>query len=283
MVIDNLDEGVYSFEIFTFDQKKNRSVSRNGIGTVFGATYERTLLPRFLQSAFFDKDVLTITWGDENDELSIGSEVYYESTMGTHNKLVVDNNVTTTIIDDYDFESNTEITYRTVYVPPMSIDTFYTNIQTVIVKGKPIYFTKSGWIATASSFDSRAGSAYRPPANTIDGNPATIWVNQISPQTYYPHTLTIDMGKVMNDVAGISILVQRRSETPRIVDILVSEDGNNWTLMGLYGVENVANIVQNFDFIVPQKAKFFRIIAKEPWGTSNNVVIVEVEAYTYTR
>lgn len=283
VIIDNLDEGTYSFEIYTYDQKKNRSVLRDGVGTVYGNTYERTLLPRFLQSALFDEGNLTIAWGSLNDESSIGSEIYYKSILGTQNKVFVKNDVPTTTIDDYDFESIQTITYRTVYVPPMSIDTFYTNMQTVVVRGAPIYFLKSGWTATASSFDSRPGASYRPPSNTIDGNPSTIWVNQVSPQTYFPHTLTIDMGEIKNDVAGISIRAQRRNETPKSVDILVSKDGGNWDLMGLYNVENIADIVQNFDFMLPQNVRYFRIVTKEPWGNTNNVVIVEVEAYTYTR
>lgn len=283
VIIDNLEEGSYSFEIFTYDQKGNRSVQRDGIGTVYGDTYARTLLPRFLQSALFADDVLTLAWGILGDESAIGSEVYYKNISGKQSKVVVENDAETTIINDYDFESDPRITYRTIYVPPTSIDTFYTNMQTVAVRGAPVYFPKSGWTATASSFDSRTGSSYRPPEHTIDGNISTIWVNQISPQTYFPHTLTIDMGEIVNDVAGISLVVQRRNETPRLIDILVSENGENWDMMGLYSVENIADIVQDFDFVLPQDIRYFRIVGKEPWGNTNNIVIAEVEAYTYTR
>ncbi|MFA7492695.1 MAG: DUF4998 domain-containing protein [Proteiniphilum sp.] len=283
IIIDDMTEGSYSFEIFTYDNKGNRSVPREGIGNVYGNTYERTLLARFMQSALFAKDTLKIIWGVQGDDTAIGSEIYYRNTLGTQSKVTVGNDEKSTIILDYDFESSPSITYRTVYVPPTSIDTFYTAIKTVAVRGAPAYFPKAGWIATASSFDSRAGASYRPPEHTIDGNKATLWVNQISPQTFFPHTLYIDMGEIKHDVGGISLVVQRRNESPRLIDILVSVDGENWDMMGLYSVENLADVVQDFDFILPQNIRYFSIVCKEPWGATNNVVIAEVEAYTYVR
>lgn len=283
VIVDNLDEGSYSFEVFTYDHKGNRSILRSSIGNVYGDTYIRTLLPRFLHSASYKNDILTMVWGNMADVSSIGNEISYKNIKGTESMITVNNNVDTTFIHDYDYDSEPTITYRTIYLPPMSIDTFYTNVQTVVVKGAPTYFSKNGWTATASSFDSRAGSSYRPPEHTIDGKISTIWVNQISPQELFPHTLTIDMGEIKNDVAGISLIVQRRNETPKLIDILVSDNGEDWILMGEFIVENLADVVQNFDFFDSQKIRYFRIVAKEPWGSTNNVVIAEVEAYTYNR
>ncbi|WP_298648084.1 DUF4998 domain-containing protein [uncultured Proteiniphilum sp.] len=283
IVIDNLAEGSYSFEVFTYDQKGNRSVPRNGIGTVYGDTYARTLLPRFLQSALYAEDTLKITWGNMGDNSSIGSELYYRNISGTQKKLMIKNNAETTIILDYDSESGGPVTYRTIYVPPMSIDTFYTNMQTVAVKGAPLHLPKAGWTATASSFDSRTGSSYRPPAHTIDNNLTTIWVNQISPQTYYPHTLTIDMGSIIENVSGISLIVERRNETPKSIIVEVSQNGNDWNPMGTYNVENIATTIQTFDFHQDQNIRFFRMTAIAPWGSTNNIAITEAGAYTYTR
>ncbi len=186
----------------------------------------------------------------------------------------------TTVIADFVPELNPTISYRTIYVPPMSIDTFYSAMQTVQAKGTSL-FPENRLVATASSFDTRPGASYRPPQNTIDGNINTMWVNQISPQTYYPHTLTIDMGSVIEDVAGISMIVQKRNDTPRLIDVYVSNDGVGWSLMGLFTVENVSNIVQNFDFYEPQNIRYFRIIGKEPSGNTPNIVILEVGAYKY--
>lgn len=281
LLIDDLAEGTYSFDVFTFNSNGDKSVPRSVVGTVFGDSYGNTLLSRFMQSAFHDNNVLTITWGSPADETSIGSEIYYKSSEGVPVKLIADNLAQTTTIEGFVSELNPTISYRTIYVPTMSIDTFYSATQAVQAKGAPVYFPKAGWVATASSFDTRPGNSYRPPQNTIDNILTTVWVNQISPQMYYPHTLTIDMGTVIEDVAGVSMVVSKRNETPRLIDVYVSSDGNSWSLMGLFSVENVANIVQNFDFTEVQNMRYFRINAREPSGNTPNIVIVEVGAYKY--
>lgn len=281
LLINDLAEGTYSFDVFTFNGNGDKSVPRSVVGTVFGDSYGNSLLPRYLQSAFHDNNTLTITWGSSVGETSIGSEIYYKSSEGKPMRTIADSLAETTVIADFVPELNPTISYRTIYVPPMSIDTFYSAMQTVQAKGAPTYYLKTGWVATASSFDTRPGASYRPPQNTIDGNINTMWVNQISPQTYYPHTLTIDMGSVIEDVAGISIIVQKRNDTPRLIDVYVSNDGVGWSLMGLFTVENVSNIVQNFDFYEPQNIRYFRIIGKEPSGNTPNIVILEVGAYKY--
>ncbi|MFA7141038.1 MAG: DUF4998 domain-containing protein [Proteiniphilum sp.] len=281
LLINDLAEGTYSFDVFTFNGNGDKSVPRSVVGTVFGDSYGNSLLPRFMQSAFHDNNTLTITWGSSVGETSIGSEIYYKSSEGKPMRTIADSLAETTVIADFVPELNPTISYRTIYVPPMSIDTFYSAMQTVQAKGAPVYFPKTGWVATASSFDTRPGASYRPPQNTIDGNINTMWVNQISPQTYYPHTLTIDMGSVIEDVAGISMIVQKRNDTPRLIDVYVSNDGVGWSLMGLFTVENVSNIVQNFDFYEPQNIRYFRIIGKEPSGNTPNIVILEVGAYKY--
>ncbi|MDD2251025.1 MAG: DUF4998 domain-containing protein [Candidatus Cloacimonetes bacterium] len=280
VIIDNLAEGTYSFDILTYNKKGNISVSRSVIGTVFGDVYENSLLPRFMQSAFYKEDALFITWGNPADTTSIGSEICYRNMAGSYNRVIADNSAEITSIADYDYDSDPTFTYRTIYVPPMAIDTFYSAVQTVKVKGAPHYYPKLNWTATASSFDSRPGGSYRPPQYTIDNNLSTIWVNQISPQTYYPHTLTIDMGAVVS-VDGVALRVQKRNETPRLIDVYVSVDGIKWDLMGLFTVENTANVVQNFDFYETQQIRYFRIVGKEPSGNTNNIVIAEVDAYTY--
>lgn len=281
VIVDNLAEGSYSFVIYTYDTKGNRSVSRDGIGTVYGNIYERTLLPRFLQAANYKNGILTVLWGNMSDKTAIWSELSYKNISGAETKVIVKNNEETTIINDFDFESDPTIKYRTVYVPPTSIDTFYTNMQTAVVKGAPLHFVKTGWSATASSFDSRAGASYRPPQNTIDNNTATIWVNQVSPQLNYPHSLTIDMGEIKENVSGVSLITERRNETPKSIMVDVSKDGNSWDPMGTYNVENIATIIQTFDFYNNQNIRFFRITALAPWGSTSNVVIAEAGAYTY--
>src|SRR5690606_5586584 len=95
------------------------------------------------------------------------------------------------------------------------------------VYGPPRRFSKEGWTATASSNDINGN---RPVSNTIDNNPSTIWVNRTSnPKEVYPHTMTVDMGVVHNEIEGFAIItrVGDPAARPRTVDLLTSLDGEN--------------------------------------------------------
>ncbi|MGV8134572.1 MAG: DUF4998 domain-containing protein [Mangrovibacterium sp.] len=280
-MLSGMEERSYAFTIYTYDNQENRSIPVSAVGRVYGELYENSLLTRLLKSAFYTKGSLVLDWGDPADATSIGSELVYQNTEGITRTVSIATDADSTIVKDYDFHPDATFSYRTVYVPDsMAIDTFYTAFTTVKVKGPTIDLSKSGWTATASSFDSRSGSSYRPPVNTIDGKTSTVWVNQISPQTYYPHTLTVDMGHVVEGVDGISVLVQKRNETPKSIEVQISTNGTEWSTIGLYSVLNIANTVQYFDFPESQDIRYFKIVAITPTGATDNVVIVEVGAYT---
>lgn len=280
-MLSNMEEKSYAFTIYTFNDKGDKSIPVSAVGRVYGDSYINSLFIRLLKNAFYKEDALVINWGEPADATSIGSELVYQNTDGVMQTIRIAPDEDSTIIKNFDFHPNSTFAYRTVYLPDtMAIDTFYTAFDTINVKGPRIDILKTGWTATASSFDSRSGSSYRPPVNTIDNNPSTIWVNQISPQTYYPHTLIIDMGQIVEGVDGISLLVMKRNETPSSIEVLVSADGNDWSTMGTYSVLNIANTLQYFDFAEKQYIRYFKIIAISPSGNTNNIVIAEVGAYT---
>lgn len=278
IVLENMQEGTYTFNIYTYDDKGNRSVGTTAVGKAYGDSYEGSLLSRIINSAFFLDDSLKIVWGDPADETSLGSEILYTDTSGNPRQLLVAPNADTTIITDYDFNAGHNFQYRTLYFPDStSLDTFYTSYKAVRVKGPRQELSKSGWTATASSYDARSGTA-RAPASAIDNNTSTIWVNQISPQTYYPHSITVDMGSVVPNVAGLTFLVSQRAETPKLIQILISTDSITWTPMGSFTLEYINNL-QYVDFLQEQDCRYFKVIAEQPYGNTNNIVIKEVGAF----
>ena len=279
VTIDDLEERSYSFDVYTYDDRGNKSVPKSIMGTVYGDLYANSLLSRHIMSAFYVNDVLTITWGSQADDTSIGTQLTYKDLSGSYKSVVIGNADEMTEITNFD-SSDPVIKYQTAYVPIMSIDTFYTSVQSLTTKGPPKYLDRTGWVADASSFDTRTGASYRPPSNLLNGNASLLWVNQISPQTYWPHSFTIDMGQVINDVAGVSITTQRRNETPQTINIFVSVDGEKWELMGLFSVENIAG-TQNFDFYAAQNIRYYQVVGLAPWASTNNIALVETYAYTY--
>jgi hypothetical protein len=277
-LLTDMQERSYAFTIYTFDDKGNKSIPVSAVGNVYGELYSNSLLSRVIESSIFLNDTLIIEWGDPADETTIGDEVAYLDTTGATQSVQVAPDEESTIISDYDYSADPNISYRTAYLPDsLAIDTFYTNFVSAKVKGPAIDLPKSEWTATASSYDERHGTA-RAPESAIDNDPSTIWVNQISTQTYYPHTLTVDMGSKIDGVEGISFLVGNRNETPRNVELLVSEDGEEWITMGLHSLQKTGT-PQYLDFPEPQDIQFFRMIAIDSYG-SVNIVIYEIGAFT---
>ncbi|MEL7587445.1 MAG: DUF4998 domain-containing protein [Prolixibacteraceae bacterium] len=279
VMFSEMQEGSYSFSICTYDNLGNKSIPVNAVGRVYGDEYVNSLLIRLIQSATYIDDSLRIAWGNPADASSIGSELVYTDLSGSSRHLYVAPDADSTKIGDYDFSAGNTFTYRTLYLPhPLALDTFYTGFNVVRVKGPRVELSRTGWTVTASSFDSRSGSSYRPPQNTIDGNPSSIWVNQISPPTSYPHWLLVDMGVVTERVEGITILVQNKNETPKTVEISVSEDNVNWTFAGRYSVARITTL-QYLDFQESQNVRYFKLTAVEPHGNTSNIIVAEVGAF----
>lgn len=284
VIIDELEERIYTFEIFTFDDKGNTSVPSIGNGESFGDNYKNSRLPRLVMSALYSEttDTLEIIWGPV-DPTAVMLELKYVDTLGNHRLLRIPREQTgadTTWIADYDHSAEGKFEYRSVYLPdPLSIDTFYSADQNVKVLGPPSPFDRTGWVASASSYDGRSGDG-RKPGVAMDGDNNSIWVNQISPQTFYPHWISVDMGEVKTGTAGVWLGFQNaRNEIPRLIDIYVSNDGVEWELMGRYNVANAGG-TQYFDFPEFQDIRYFKVDCLEASGGTNNIVIGEIGAFS---
>ncbi|MBJ6367461.1 DUF4998 domain-containing protein [Snuella sedimenti] len=126
LVIENLIEGTYNFELFAFDDFGNRSVVTNVSGTVYGTTYEASLLDRPLLTAACGN----IRWGEANS-IMLGVEVSYTDSSGNGQVVFVENDQDTSTLSDIDASETFE--YRTAYKPDsLSIDTFYTPFKTIL-------------------------------------------------------------------------------------------------------------------------------------------------------
>lgn len=284
VLIEPLEEGVYNFEIYTYDNEGHRSVPSRGIGESFGEDYSNALLPRLVTGALYsdDTDTLEVIWGPV-DPSSIGVEMSYTDSLGQSRTVFVPTAQTgadSTWITDYDHQAEGSFEFRSVYLPdPLSIDTFYTDRQTVEVTGPPDPYQREGWTATASSYDGRNGRTDRLPEVALDGDNATFWVNQISPQEVYPHWISADMGSIKDDVAGVWLGISgTRDDIPARIEVSVSTDGEEWTVIDSYQVANEAG-TQYFDFPEVQQCRYFKIECLEASGNNDNAVIGEIGAY----
>jgi len=111
--------------------------------------------------------------------------------------------------------------------------------------------------ATASSYENESLS----PAMVLDGNFQTRWSSHFSD----PQWLKIDLGTA-REIVGIVLYWE--TAYGKSYDILISQDGTNWT--GVYGTEEGDGSVDDIYF-GKKKCRYIKILGKErgtPWGYS---------------
>lgn len=278
IVLDNMPEGNYSFNIYTFDNEGNRSVGANITGKVYGDSYTNSLLTRIVNNASFIDDTLRIQWGDPADATSIGANLIYTDITGAVRERLIAPDADTTVISDFNLNNSHYFKYSTLFLPDSTaIDTFATAYDSVRVLGPRADLPKDSWTVAASSYDSRNGRTDRTPEMTIDNNTSTAWINLVG-STDYPHTITIDMGEIKDNLYGVSLYFTSRNETPQSVDVYISDNGTDWQLMGLFPVAKATGWLY-IDFSQPQSFRYFRIKGEIGYGSAN-IVLYEIGAFT---
>jgi hypothetical protein len=275
---NNLAEGSYVFEIFTFDTDGNRSVKVETLAQVYGDSYESKLLSRPIEEAQLDDNILNITWGAAPDASAIGSEITYTDINGVEQTLFIPGTEPITEIPEFAFGT---MEHRTLYLPnEWAIDTFYTDytsryIEEPVPLLPPVQLPKTGWTITASSEDVAGG---RTAANLIDGNVNTMWVNQLGAGLTNPHTITVDMGEVVDDIAGF-YFYQRSLNPTRNLEVQTSMDGETWETYGQFTLPSTSGEPVYLELPNPVSFRYFQHIYLDNYGGSDNVNIMEMGVY----
>jgi len=283
--LNNMNEGTYVFEIFTFDSNGNKSVKTEVIGNVYGENYKKTILIRPVNVAsVIGNDTARIDWGAVSYKEAVSSELSYTDLSGNYHERVISSDTPSTVLPNVN--STTTFTYRTKYLPsPLAIDSFYTDYKTVKIKGAPSEVNKTGWTITASSEDVN-GKRYA--ANLIDGNLTNLYVNQIATGIKYPHWVTVDMGKVVTDIEGF-YFYQRTQNPLKTLDIQISNNGTDWETLGEFVIANSPTVNTGSpqtakpvyaDLTRPRSFRYFKHIYKNDHGNSVNVNIHETGVFT---
>jgi hypothetical protein len=145
LIIGNMREGVYTFEVFTYDKNGNSSIRSEVIAEVFGDTYQSSVSNRPLNKAVYynhftnPTSSLDLEWFGVAQQV-VSMDIWYTDTDDVERKIQVTKVVTTpgrpgvfadrTILSN--FQTGTELRYRTAYLPnATAIDTFYTDYKTI--------------------------------------------------------------------------------------------------------------------------------------------------------
>jgi len=128
VLVTELAEGDYSFEVVTFDDRENSSVAVQAIGRVYGENYIASLLDRPIASYQVGTDSITLVWGAYRQGV-FATDILFKDKEGEEQIIRVSVADPATKIGL--FESETELKYRTLYLPDtLAIDTFFTNFTT---------------------------------------------------------------------------------------------------------------------------------------------------------
>lgn len=131
-IINSLKEGIYNFEIFSFDNLGNTSIKVEAQGIVYGAEYQASLLNRGLKKASIlsGTSIVNLEWL-KSDITDIGVNVNYTGIDGNQHKLFVPKDEIYSNLIDY--KSGTSFNYRTLFLPEANaIDTFLTAYKVII-------------------------------------------------------------------------------------------------------------------------------------------------------
>ncbi|HAZ02059.1 MAG: hypothetical protein A2W90_09140 [Bacteroidetes bacterium GWF2_42_66] len=201
VILENLQELPYTFNVVTLDSKGNRSINTEIIGTVYGDIYRKRLLNRAINGfAYSETNMLTIKWVTA-DKGTLGEEILYTDLNGVSRTVICDVNSDQAQLEKYNPASG--FSYTTVFTPDsMAIDTFKTAFEIVKPEIKKV----------EKEINRELFSLYELPgdysvpngaSNTVDKiwkNPKTLsesgtYISKVSGHAM-PQWFTIDLGAV---------------------------------------------------------------------------------------
>lgn len=148
VIINNLQEGNYDFEIYNYDKNGNASVKVEVSGRVYGDLYTSSLLARPVVNAELINSIAEIDWVDTDSTTGIiGMQLKYTGINSNPHDTIIKAIYKDQFTELSDMMPGTPVQYRTLYKPAaLSIDTFYTSYESLPVKADvtSIYISNAG-------------------------------------------------------------------------------------------------------------------------------------------
>lgn len=272
--IEDLSEGTYSFDVFTYNEKGNSSIKATVVGRVYGEKFANALLDTPVKGAYVsdtDHTKVDVDWGSP-DATALGMEIIYINSSDEEVFLYapVKLNMPSTVLTDH--EEGTDFRYRTLFLPEINaIDTFYTDYKSARVKGVATEYNRSQWTATGNNDNNR------PPQNMLDGDIGSVWHMDKTPGKY-PHIATIDM-KQVNVISGFYFYQRRKLDGPvNLIELKISTDGETWKTLGEF---NLAAKEDKLFVELPNdvECRYFQLIVKSDHKGGSATAIAEMGAY----
>ncbi|MRG43846.1 hypothetical protein GFS24_01910 [Chitinophaga sp. SYP-B3965] len=132
VLLNNITEGAYSFDVYSYNAQGNVSIKTNATGDVYGDFYKSNLVNRLFKKAVYSAGKTRIEWVVA-DPRTFGLQLRYKDLAGVTQTLLVPSSELITNIPANVL--NNELEYQTLYLPvPNAIDIFMATTVKVIAK-----------------------------------------------------------------------------------------------------------------------------------------------------
>lgn len=288
VVIDSLNEGLYSFDVFTYDDAGHSSVKAQVTGTVYGENFSSSIFNRSIDSAEYhplSKDVQIKWFGIAAQAASL--DINYTDTNGLarfkHITKVISDTLKPAAFLERDtlpgYLDGTNFTYRTGYLPTANaIDTFFTDYKevtpTLYIPPPPptgvSNFALGGKVTASSSANQFVTDGDREGTNK--------WQPSSSDRTDLNVWIYVDLGEVYN-INTTQIYFTKDPSKITYYEVLYTSDvvvtsGTAWKRAFFKDGPPDAEDIMNFNTV---SAKFVKVnIGLRDSGSNINVSEIEV-------
>ncbi len=145
--INNLKEGNYNLELFTYDKANNNSGKVLLSGYVFGDAFAAGGDSAKLKNITYQNENLVLEWYALDNTSALGSQVVYKDKSGMEKQIFVERQQLQTEITGVSDDMRGTVKYRTVYAPGINIiDTLFSNYKTIqYVNRLAVFDSLPGW------------------------------------------------------------------------------------------------------------------------------------------
>lgn len=284
VLLPEVAEGTYTFDIRTFDAEGNQSMRTEVLGTSYGANYIANLNNRIVDNIRQNGEDVMVNWFPESsDSTLLGTVVAYLTIAGDSAQIFTSANSNQTLLPQ--FETETDFTFRTLYKPTSTaIDTFYAASQTInpadYITAERIRYTKESWSIVGVS--SEEPNNNRLANRLIDGDVSTFWITRYSsdPTDYPDHWVTVDMGEAM-DVDGFYFAQKNGDRKINELEVQISGDNESWESLGLFELLAIDMDYQYIDLEQRESFRYFKLIPQSGHDAQRQPGLAEAGTYYY--
>ncbi len=223
LIVTELEETTYQFDIYSVDADGNRSVKVTAFGTSYGEIYRSNLEPRLFKSFIYEGDGNATMNFNIKSELTRDTEVVFTNLDGENISVIIDMDDTSAVLERIDLSE--EVRYRTNYVPTAADEE--TGVETAIDE-----FTSDWGIYTMPSTLKPIADSFT--FNSILGGVSANWENLENQEITFEFRKTVggaveSTSVTSSEAIGNFEIREMESGTQNLEVVITDVYGNSYT------------------------------------------------------